>query len=60
MQGKAAYIRAKVVGPFPEPCASGNYVHRAALFDIQNLRNLGTVWMCILPWLMFNINVLAR
>jgi hypothetical protein len=24
------YIRPKVVGPFPGPCASGSYVHRAA------------------------------
>jgi hypothetical protein len=32
MLGKAAYIRPKVVGPFPGPCASGSYVHRAALF----------------------------
>jgi hypothetical protein len=28
MQEKAAYIRPKVVGP----CASGRYVHRAALY----------------------------
>jgi hypothetical protein len=34
MQGKAAYIRPKVVGPFPELCASGSYIHRAALFTI--------------------------
>jgi hypothetical protein len=26
------YTRPKVVGPFPGPCASGSYVHRAALF----------------------------
>jgi hypothetical protein len=32
MQGKAVYIRPKVVGPFPGPCANGSYVHRAALF----------------------------
>jgi hypothetical protein len=32
MQGKTAYIRPKVVGPFPGPCASGSYVHWAALF----------------------------
>jgi hypothetical protein len=31
MQGKAAYIRPKVVGPFPRPCASKSYMHRAAL-----------------------------
>jgi hypothetical protein len=30
MQGKTAYIRPKVVGPFSEPCASGSYVHQAA------------------------------
>jgi hypothetical protein len=32
MQGKAAYIRLKVVGPLLGPCASGSYVHRAVLF----------------------------
>jgi hypothetical protein len=32
MQKKAAYIRSKVDRPFPEPCTSGGYVHRAALF----------------------------
>jgi hypothetical protein len=26
------YIRPKVVGPFPKPCARGSYVHRAAFF----------------------------
>jgi hypothetical protein len=26
------YIRPKVVGPFPGPCTSGSYVHRAAFF----------------------------
>jgi hypothetical protein len=31
MQEKAAYIKPNVVGPFPRPCASGSYVHRAAL-----------------------------
>jgi hypothetical protein len=30
MQGKAAYIRPKVVEPFLGPGASGSYVHRAA------------------------------
>jgi hypothetical protein len=30
MQRMAAYIRPKVVGPFPEPYVSGSYVHRAA------------------------------
>jgi hypothetical protein len=25
---KAVYIRLKVVGPFPGPCASENYVHQ--------------------------------
>jgi hypothetical protein len=34
MQGKTAYIRPKVAGPFPGPYASGNYMHRAALFYI--------------------------
>jgi hypothetical protein len=32
MQRKAAYIRPKVVEPFPRPCTSWSYVHRAALF----------------------------
>jgi hypothetical protein len=27
-----AYMRPKVAGPFPGPCASGSYVHRAALY----------------------------
>jgi hypothetical protein len=27
-----AYIRPKVVEPFPRPCARGSYVHRAAFF----------------------------
>jgi hypothetical protein len=31
IQGKATYIRPKVVGSFPGPCASESYVHRAAL-----------------------------
>jgi hypothetical protein len=31
--GKAAYIRPKVVGPFPGPCASNSSVHWAALYD---------------------------
>jgi hypothetical protein len=34
MQGKAAYIRPKVVRPFPGHYASGSYVHLAALFFI--------------------------
>jgi hypothetical protein len=32
MQGKAAYIRPKVVGPFPIPCARESYMYRAALY----------------------------
>jgi hypothetical protein len=32
MQGKTAYIRPKVVGPFPGPDASESYMHRAAPF----------------------------
>jgi hypothetical protein len=32
MQGKTAYIRSKIVGPFPRSCTSGSYVHRAALY----------------------------
>jgi hypothetical protein len=32
MQGKAVYIRPKVAGPFPRPCASRSYMHRAALY----------------------------
>jgi hypothetical protein len=32
MQRKTAYIKPKVVGPYPGPGASGSYVHRAALF----------------------------
>jgi hypothetical protein len=30
IQGKATYIRPKVVKHFPGPCASGSYVHWAA------------------------------
>jgi hypothetical protein len=40
----AAYIRPKVVGPFPESYASGSYVHRAVLFYRRTylmLRNTG-------------------
>jgi hypothetical protein len=33
MQGKSAYIKPKVVRPFPGPYASRSYVHRAALFS---------------------------
>jgi hypothetical protein len=32
MQGKAAYMRPKVVTPFPGPGASGSYVYWATLF----------------------------
>jgi hypothetical protein len=32
MQGKTAYIRPEVVGPFPGPCISMSYMHRATLF----------------------------
>jgi hypothetical protein len=32
MQGKTAYIRLKVVEPFPRPCTSGSYMHRTALY----------------------------
>jgi hypothetical protein len=31
MLGKAVYIRTKVVGPFPGPCANGSYMHKADL-----------------------------
>jgi hypothetical protein len=27
MHGKAVYIRPKVIGPSPEPCARGSYMH---------------------------------
>jgi hypothetical protein len=30
----SVYIIPKVVGPFPGPCASGSYVHWAALFVV--------------------------
>jgi hypothetical protein len=30
--GKGCVRMTKVVGPFPEPCTSGSYVHRAALY----------------------------
>jgi hypothetical protein len=54
MQGKAAYIRSKLVGPFPGPCASGNYVHRAALFDVTRIKKFRDSTKCIVPCLMFN------
>jgi hypothetical protein len=31
LQRKTAYIRSKVIGPFPRPCTSRSYVHRAAV-----------------------------
>jgi hypothetical protein len=43
MQGKALYIRPKVVRPFPIPCASGSYVHRAALYILLVLYAAGRV-----------------
>jgi hypothetical protein len=33
MQGKAAYIRLKVVRPFPGLCTSGSYMHQTALLN---------------------------
>jgi hypothetical protein len=36
MQGKTVYIRPKVVGPFPGPCADGSYVHRSALSGMKS------------------------
>jgi hypothetical protein len=44
MQGKTAYIRPKVVGPFPRPCASGSYMHRAVLFMLCLLEMIGLVF----------------
>jgi hypothetical protein len=35
MQGKAVYTRPKVVRFFPGPCASGSYVHWAALYTLM-------------------------
>jgi hypothetical protein len=32
MQGKTAYIRAKIVGLFPGPGARVTYMHQAALY----------------------------
>jgi hypothetical protein len=40
MQGKAAYIRPKVVGPFPKFCASRSYMHQAALYKEQGVTTL--------------------
>jgi hypothetical protein len=31
LQRKTVYIRPKVIGPFPRPCTSRSYVHRAAV-----------------------------
>jgi hypothetical protein len=49
MQGKAAYIRPKVVRPFPGPYASGNYVHRATRIQfllVLDLEICLTVYCC--------------
>jgi hypothetical protein len=35
--GNAAYIRLKVVTPFPRLCASGSYVYRAALLSLSDV-----------------------
>jgi hypothetical protein len=40
MQGKVVYIKPKVVRHFPEPCASGSYLHRAAFFKKNWLAHL--------------------
>jgi hypothetical protein len=37
LAGKVVYIRPKVVGLFSGPCASGSYVHRAALWPIKQV-----------------------
>jgi hypothetical protein len=37
MQGKTAYIRPKVVGPFLGPCANKSYVHRGPLISYRCL-----------------------
>jgi hypothetical protein len=37
MQGKTTYMRPKVVRPFPGPCASGSYVHRATFLFFLNV-----------------------
>jgi hypothetical protein len=59
-----AYIRPKVVGPFPGPCASRSYVHRAALlccifyfahqmpvFELQNEHTM-LVFICVCAFLL--------
>jgi hypothetical protein len=61
MQENTAYIRPKVVRPFPGPCISGSYVHQAAFFlttliivcltaftmdDIDNM----VAHACLFPW----------
>jgi hypothetical protein len=46
MQGKAAYIRHKVVGSFSRPCSSGSYMHRTTLFipiEVYNVL-LSSIW----------------
>jgi hypothetical protein len=37
MQGKAKYIRPKVVEPFPRPCASRSYMNKADRFSEARL-----------------------
>jgi hypothetical protein len=46
MQGKTAYIRPKVVGPFPGLCASRSYVHRAALLERNTANKAPAVVRC--------------
>jgi hypothetical protein len=52
MQENVAYMRTKVVGLFPEPYASGSYVHWAALLKstgligmFHQLVKLASVWV---------------
>jgi predicted GTPase len=47
MQGKTGYIRPKVVGPFPGPCASGNNGHQVALFFHFSRIRRRIVYLCI-------------
>jgi hypothetical protein len=53
--GKVAYIRRKVVGSFPGPCASGSYVHRAALYcSLLSSIKMGILWKIDCSFPIFN------
>jgi hypothetical protein len=61
MQGKTAYIRPKVAGPFPISFASGSYVYRTALFLVgKKLQFVGTVCFRLAWVLQFLVNFMLQ